>query len=74
MNNRESKKTTQYVSSPVFPLLAMILAIAKLAGWIDISWWLVTMPLWFPPLVILGILAIAFPIIFIYYVIEDNIK
>lgn len=65
---------TQHVSAPLFPLLAMILAIAKLAGWIDISWWLVTMPLWFPALVFLGILAIAFPIIFIYYVIVDRNK
>ena len=41
-------------------LLAFIgLTIAKLAGYLNISWWLVTMPLWIIPAIILGVLAIC---------------
>lgn len=40
-------------------MLAVLFIGLKLTGYIEWSWWYVTMPLWLPWAVILGVLAIA---------------
>ena len=41
-----------------FGLLSIVLITLKLTGYIDWSWWLVTIFLWLPPIVIFAILLI----------------
>lgn len=41
-----------------FGLLSIVLITLKLTGYIDWSWWLVTIFLWLPPIVIFAILII----------------
>ena len=41
-----------------FGLLSIVLITLKLTGYIDWSWWLVTIFLWLPPVVIFAILLI----------------
>lgn len=68
------------LTPPFFSLLTLVLAVAKLAGRFDHSWWVVFAPLWFPPVfffggifVLLLILGIVYFIVFsINYAIESR--
>lgn len=45
----------KYVNTfPVFGVLGIILIVLKLLNMITLSWWLVTLPFWFPWAVVLG--------------------
>ena len=58
----------------VFYTLFILLLILKLAGVIDWSWWLVTLPLWVTPAIILGICSLLFTLgligIIVFYIVE----
>lgn len=49
-----------------FIFLFVILLILKIAGLINISWWLITMPLWILPATVISIIAI---ILIFYFII-----
>lgn len=42
-----------------FGLLGIVFITLKLTGYIDWSWWYVTMPLWMPAVIVFGILSIV---------------
>lgn len=48
-----------------FGLLTIVFTALKLTGYISWSWWWVLSPLWGIPLVLLGIIAIAFTVSFV---------
>ena len=58
----------------VFYTLFILFFILKLAGVIDWSWWIVTLPLWITPAIILGICSLLFVLcligIIIFYIVE----
>lgn len=43
---------------PVFGLLGLILVLAKVFGYTQLSWWWVTAPFWGPPVFALSVCAI----------------
>ena len=43
---------------PVIGLLGLILVLAKVFGYTQLSWWWVTAPFWGPPVFALGVCAI----------------
>lgn len=44
-------------------IIAAILIAGKLVGWNDMSWWLVTLPLWVMPLIGVTIMVASFSVV-----------
>lgn len=71
-------------STNIFLILFVIFLILKLTGTITWSWWIVTLPLWICPAIVLTILGIClsvvivgsilFSIIYLIYYIIDKIR
>ena len=59
---------------PVFGLLGLVLVLAKVFGYTQLSWWWVTTPFWGPPTIGLGVCAIILGlgiiVVFLSYVVE----
>lgn len=53
----EEKTVVIKDSFPVLSLLGAAMILLKLLGYIDISWWWVFAPFWFPIATVLGVLA-----------------
>ena len=54
-----SKTSSSYGGIGVFGLLGVAFVVLKLTGYIDWSWWYVTLPFWGGAAVVLGVLLIA---------------
>lgn len=54
-----SKESSSSGGIGVFGLLGVAFVVLKLTGYIDWSWWYVTLPFWGGAAVVLGVLLIA---------------
>lgn len=56
------------------PLIFLILATLKISGAVTFSWWYVTMPLWLPTLIVLGVLLIGIVLVMIALIVSATIE
>lgn len=67
--NESKQPVTKVVNNfPIMGLLGIIFVVAKITGHITWSWWLVTLPFWIGPAIVLGILAIVLVVFGIAFV------
>jgi hypothetical protein len=62
-------KTT--VSLPIFGFLGVAFVVLKLTGYIDWSWWLVTLPFWFGLALFAGFMLIVLLVALIGVAVKD---
>lgn len=58
----------------VFGLLGLLFVGLKLTGFIDWSWWFVTMPFWFFGAFVCLVLAVGFGVGFLWFILKEFSK
>lgn len=69
-HNSNNANQTVINQFPILGLLGLIFVIAKITGYITWSWWLVTLPFWIGPAIVLGILVLGAIMIAIAWIID----
>lgn len=59
---------------PLFGILTIIFVVAKIMGYINWSWWLVFLPLWFPFAIVISAMAIVFIVSFLIIILDEILK